>query len=146
MAIEEMLLHMAASVGIGVPDFIDCIVLPFKSSFAEVEGHELGRDVGDEGVTHGEEQVAAFVAGEKQVITQGWLPLIGRILDCVVRCTTFHPNEFPVEIEVVGQFLACLEGGVLSGALGMDADACRADDEEKKDDFSHAMVREVLNR
>lgn len=130
MPIEEMLLHMASTIGIGVPDFIYRVVLSLEGSLAEVKGYELGGDVGDEGVTHGEEQVTAFVAGEEQVVAQGWLTLIGGILDGVVCCTTFHPNEFPVEIEVIGQFLACPEGGVLSGTLRVCTDACRAEDEQ----------------
>lgn len=127
-----MLLHMAAPIGIGVPDFIYRVVLSLEGSLAKVEGYELGGDVGDEGVAHGEEQIAAFVAGEEQVVAQGGLSLIGSCAHGVVCCTAFHPNEFPVEIKVIGKCLACLESGVLSGALGADADICCADGKEKE--------------
>ena len=51
-----MLLHMAAPMGIGVPYFVDGVVLSFECALAKVEGYELGGDVGYEGVAHGEEQ------------------------------------------------------------------------------------------
>lgn len=141
-----MLLHMAAPMGIGVPYFVDGVMLSFECALAKVEGYELGGDVGYEGVAHGEEQIAAFVAGEEQVVAQGGLSLIGGCAHGVVCRTAFHPDEFPVEIKVIGKCLACLESGVLSGALGADADICCADGKEKEGKFSHVRVRARWNR
>lgn len=119
MPIEEVLLDVALAFGIGVPHLIHGVVLAFQRAFAEVEGDELRGDVGDEGVTHGEDCIAPLVAGEEQVVAEGWLSLVGRGLHRVVGGTTFHPYEFPVEIEVIRQALPCLEGFVLGGTLSV---------------------------
>ena len=119
VTIEKLLLHVALAVGIGVPDFINGIVLAFEGALAEVERNELGSDVGDEGVAHCEDSIAAFVAGEEQVVAQDGLPLVVGRLHGVVGCTTFYPNEFPMEVKVVGQAFTCTKSGVLSGTLGV---------------------------
>ena len=120
VTIEKVLLHVTLAVGIGVPDFINGIVLAFEGALAEVERNELGSDVGDEGVAHCEDSIAAFVAGEEQVVAQDGLPLVVGRLHGVVGCTTLHPDEFPMKVEVVGQAFASLEGGVLSGTLSVE--------------------------
>ena len=76
MTIEKVLLHVALAVGIGVPHFIDGVVFTFEGAFTEVEGNKLGSDVGDEGVTHREDSVTTFVAGEKQVVAKDGFALI----------------------------------------------------------------------
>ena len=119
--IEEVLLHVALAVGVGVPHLIDGVVLALKGSFAKVEGHEFRSDVGDEGVTHREDGIAPLIAGEEQVVAQDGLPLIGGCFHRVVGGTALHPDELPVEIEVVGEAFTCTEGGVLGGALGVES-------------------------
>ena len=118
VTIEEFLPNMALAARIGVPHFIDGVVPPFEGAFAEVEGYELGGDVGDEGVAHGEDGVAPLVGGEEQVVAQGCLSFVLGCLDGVVGCSAFYPDEFPVEVEVVGEPFACLEGCVFGWALG----------------------------
>ena len=76
VTIEEFLLHVTLAVGIGVPHFIDGVVFTFEGAFTEVEGNKLGSDVGDEGVTHREDSVTTFVAGEKQVVAKDGFALI----------------------------------------------------------------------
>ena len=118
VAVEEVLLHVALAIGVGVPHFIDGVMLAFEGAFAEVEGHELGGEVGDEGVAHGEDEVAPLVAGEEEVIAQGGLPFVGGGAHGVVGGSALDPDEVPVEVEVVGEVFASAEGGVLDGALG----------------------------
>ena len=120
VTIEEVLLHVTLAVGIGVPDLIDGIVFAFEGTFAEVKGYKLGGNVGDEGVAHGEDCITSFVAGEEQVIAQGGLSLIGGRLDGIEGRAALHPDEFPMEVEVVGQAFTSLEGGVLSGTLSVE--------------------------
>ncbi len=76
ISVEEVLLHMALAFGVGVPHLIDSVVFAFEGAFAEVEGYELWGDVGDEGVAHGEDSVASFVAGKEQVVAQSGLSLV----------------------------------------------------------------------
>ena len=118
MPIQKVLLHMALAVGISVPHFIHGVVLALERTLAEVEGNELRRDVGDEGVAHGEDCIAPLVAGEEQVIAQGWLSLIRGRLDGVEGRAALHPNEFPMEVEVIRQAFTSLESRVLRGTLG----------------------------
>lgn len=118
MPIQEVLLHMALAIGVSVPYLIYGVVLALERTLAEVEGNELRGDVGDEGVAHGEDSIAPLVAGEEQVIAQGWLPLIGSRLDGVEGRAALHPDEFPMEVEVIRQALTSLESRVLRRTLG----------------------------
>ena len=130
VTIEEFLLHVTLAVGIGVPHLIDGVVLTLEGTLAEVEGNELGRDVGDEGVAHGEDGITPLVGGEKQVVAQGRLALVVGSLHRIVGGTTLHPDELPLEVKVVSEALPCLECRVLRGTLGKGRDG----KEEKTDD------------
>ena len=110
---------MALAIWVGVPHLIDGVVLSLERTLAEVEGHKLWGDVGDKGVAHGEDRIAPLVAGEEQVVAQGCLPLVVSCLHGVVGSTAFHPNELPMEVEVIGEPLSRLEGCVLGGTLSV---------------------------
>jgi len=125
VAVEVVLFDVAALVGVGVEDFVHGVVFAFGGSFAEVEGLEAGGGVTAEGVLHGEYGIEPWAALEEEVGAEGWLLLIGGGADGVVGGACFYPNEVPVEVEVVVEVFACLEGvvGVLElGVAGGDGE------------------------
>ena len=119
MTVEKVLLHVTLPIRIGVPDLIDGVMFALEGSLAEVEGHKLGSDVGDECIAHCEDCITPFVAGEEQVVTQDRLALIGGRAHGVMSSSTLHPNEFPMEVKIVGQPFTSTECSILSGTLGI---------------------------
>ena len=118
--VDEALLelHLAAT-GIGVPYLVHIVALALERALAVVEGLQLGRDVADEGVAHHEELVGSLAAARNQVAAIGIATIVLGLLDAEVGCAGFDPDEFPVEVQLVVQFLARVEGGVHHRTLGL---------------------------
>ena len=118
LVVLEALLELDAIGGrIAVPHLVNVVAFPLESSLAVVEWFELGSDIGEKGIAHHEELVGALVAAGDEMATVGLLPLIGGVGDIQVCRSGLHPDEFPVEIELIVQVLAALESFVLEGAL-----------------------------
>ena len=109
--------EVAVLLGIGVPQLVHIVAFPLTGSLAEVERREVFGAVGKQRVTHHEEVVHLAVGPRDETGTVGFLSLIGRLHGGHGCRTYLHPDELPVEVEVVGQELTRLKGFVLYATL-----------------------------
>ena len=120
ISIDTMHFQMAVAIGIGVPQFVNIIAITFTSSLTEIEGSQFLISITKQGVAHYEHVVQLVVTTCYQTATESLLSLIFRLYGRHRCCTNLHPYKLPVEVEVIAQKLARLEGKVLNTTLSLD--------------------------
>ncbi len=118
VGIYAVLLQVAIALGVGIPQLVDIIAVSLAGSLAEIQRGKVLIGIAYQGVAHDEHVVQLVVATGDQAGTEGVLAVIARLHGRHGRRAYLHPDEFPVEIEVVADELAALEGGILDAALG----------------------------
>ena len=111
------LLHVRQAVTVRKPRLVHRVALAFLGSFPEVEGFQLVADVAGQRIAHLEEEVGLLAAHGEQIEAVGRLLMIGGFIDGEACQSHFLPDKLPVEIQVVHDVLARLEGQVLRRAL-----------------------------
>ena len=116
---DAVLFQLTVAVGIAIPYLVDIVAVAFHGSLAEVDGCETCITVGEQRVSHDKELVEFGIASGDEVRHPGILALKLRHFGVHLGSTHLHPNELPIEIEVVVEFLARLKGCILYPTLGI---------------------------
>jgi uncharacterized ubiquitin-like protein YukD len=114
---NAMLLQLTVAVRIAIPYLINVITVTLKCSLAEIEGREIGIAIGEQGVAHDEEPVELGVASGDEITFQGILAFKLCRLHIHLGRTYLYPDELPVEVKVIIEFLAWLKGCILYPTL-----------------------------
>ena len=117
VGIDTVLLQLTEVVGIAVPDLVDIVTVSLAGTLAEIEGREVGIAVAEQRVAHQEVLVELGVASCDEVGLPGFLAFKHRQLRIHLSRSHFQPDELPVEVEVISQFLAAFEGCILDATL-----------------------------
>ena len=119
VGIDAVFLEFAVLVGVAVPYLIDIVSVALTGSLAEIEWREVGAAIRQQRVAHHEILVEPFITACDEVGFPGILALELRHLRVHRGGADLQPDKLPVEVEVVVQRLARLEGGILNTTLGL---------------------------
>ena len=104
-----------------VPCFVDIVTLALACPLAVVEGQKVVGKIAGERVSHHEELVGARAAFGDEAGAQAFVALVVCALNVEGCRAGFQPDELPVEVELVLEAFARVEGGVLQRALSVGA-------------------------
>ena len=110
-------LHRTLSRGVGIPHLVLAVGVALEGLLHVVERGEVQAGVGHERVAHDEDVVGLFRPAGDEVGAVGGLSAVGSLGGVHRGCADLHPDKLPVEIKVVGERFAALEGRVGRGAL-----------------------------
>ena len=139
VGIDTVLLQLTEVVGVAVPDLVNVVTVTFAGTFAEIEGREVGVAVAEQRVTHQEVLIELGVASCDEVGLPGLLAFKLRQLRIHLSRSHLQPDELPVEVEVVSQFLATLEGCILDAALRLCSQGKATHEANRQDDLLHIL-------
>ena len=120
----EAQFHVVLASAIAVPGFVHRVAVSFEGSLPVVVGDEFLVHDADERVAQHEKAVGHAVSARDEVALVGVAALVIRAFDAHVGAAHRDPNEFPVEIELVGQVFAGGEGQVFCRALRLESRGC----------------------
>ena len=116
-------LQVAVAARVGVPQLVHVVALALACSFPEINRCEVFcRAQRQQCVAHHEDVVELAVAACYEAGLIDRLPLVCRLGGLHAGTAHLEPHELPVEVQVVVELLACLEGSVLNAALGHGRD------------------------
>src|SRR5699024_7702213 len=111
------LIGNAFSVFITEPYFIHRIAVTLFGPFTKINGFQTTAGNTSQCVTHLKKEIDLFVTDRDQITTKTRFPLIGNSLHVHFCLSGSNPNKFPVELQVLYQLFACLDGFVLCRTL-----------------------------
>ena len=132
MTIDTMFLQTAVTIGIAVPYLVNVIAVALACAFPEIKRREIRITIGYQRIAHREVLVEFVVAPSNEIRLPCILPLKLRESGIHRGGAHLHPDELPVEVQIIGERLARLKGRVLYATLGetVDSRQLTADREE----------------
>ena len=120
ISVNTVHLQMTVRRGIAIPQLVDIVAVAFTGSLTEVQWRDVHIGITQQRVAHHKDIVQLAVSSRNQTTAESLLTFVSRLYGRHRGRTDLHPHELPVEVEVIAQKLARLEGGILDATLGTD--------------------------
>ena len=126
---ESVLANIGLSSVVIVEDFIHCVALSLACALAKIQRFHVQTVITEQRISQYKEVIELAIAACSEATAIGILAFIAALHGVHAGCSGFHPHEFPVVIEVVGEEFARFKRGVSEGTwsfLGIGHYRCTA--------------------